>query len=92
MTKLAGVTRSAATSRRLAELRARFEFVVDPPAPLRETVRLDRCTNRSFHELYRLALLLLREEWQSTAAGRTRGFALLFARNDLFKEFVGYPW
>lgn len=86
--KLAGVTRSAANSRRLAELRARFEFVTDPPDPLRETVRLDR-TNRSFHELYRLALLLLREEWQSTAGGRTRGFALLFAMNDLFEEFVG---
>ena len=86
--KLTGVTRSAATSRRLAELRARFEFVADPPGPLRETVRLDR-TNRSFHELYRLAVLLLREEWQSTAAGRTRGFALLFAMNDLFEEFVG---
>ena len=86
--KLAGVTRSAATSRRLAELRARFEFVADPPDPLRETVRLDR-TNRSFHELYRLALLLLREDWQSTAAGRARGFALLFAMNDLFEEFVG---
>ena len=86
--KLTGVTRSAATSRRLAELRARFEFVADPPDPLRETVRLDR-TNRSFHELYRLALLLLREEWQSTAAGRKRGFALLFAMNDLFEEFVG---
>ena len=86
--KLAGVTRSAASSRRLAEIRARFEFVADPPDPLRETVRLDR-TNRSFHELYRLALLLLKEEWQSTAAGRTRGFALLFAMNDLFEEFVG---
>ena len=86
--KLAAVTRSAATSRRLAELRARFEFVADPPEPLRETVRLDR-TNRSFHELYRLALLLLQEEWQSTAGGRTRGFALLFAMNDLFEEFVG---
>ena len=86
--KLTGVTRSAATSRRLAELRARFEFVADPPDPLRDTVRLDR-TNRSFHELYRLARLLLREEWQSTAAGRTRGFALLFAMNDLFEEFVG---
>ena len=86
--KLAAVTRSAASSRRLAELRARFEFVADPPAPLREAVRLDR-TNRSFHELYRLALLLLREEWQSTTGGRTSGFALLFAMNDLFEEFVG---
>lgn len=86
--KLAGVARSAATSRRLAELKARFEFVSDPADPLRETVRLDR-TNRSFHELYRLALLLLREKWQSTAADRTSGFALLFAMNDLFEEFVG---
>ena len=86
--KLADVTRSAATARRLAELRARFEFVANPTDPLREKVRLDR-TNRPFHELYRLALLLLAEEWQSTTAGRTRGFALLFAMNDLFEEFVG---
>ena len=86
--KLAAVTRSAATSRRLAELRARLEFVADSPNPLSETVRLDR-TNRSFHELYHFALLLLREEWQSTTGGSTRGFALLFAMNDLFEEFVG---
>ena len=37
VTRLVGVTRSAANARRLSELAARFEFVGDSPAPLRET-------------------------------------------------------
>ena len=88
VTRLAGLTRSAANFRRLAELTARFEFVRDSSSPLREPVRLDR-TNTAFHELYRLAKLFLAGDWQSTTGGRSAGFALLFPMNELFEAFIG---
>ncbi|MXW92838.1 MAG: restriction endonuclease [Rhodospirillaceae bacterium] len=86
--RLARMTRSAANARLLAELAARFEFTGDSVRPLEEPVRLDR-TNTAFHDLYRLARLFLKGEWQDTAAGRPAGFALLFPMNDLFEAFIG---
>ena len=88
VTRLAYIARSAANTRRLAELAARFEFVHDTPNPLRELVQLDR-TNTAFHDLYRLARLFLAGDWQSTTGGRAEGFTLLFAMNSLFEEFIG---
>ena len=88
VTRLAGLARSAANFRRLAEQAARFEFVRDSSDPLRESVRLDR-TNAAFHDLYRLAKLFLTGDWQSTAGGRSAGFALLFPMNELFEAFIG---
>ena len=85
---LAGITRSAATARLLAELAARLEFVGDTPDPLREPVRLDR-TNTAYHQLHRLARLFLARDWQSTAGGAAPGFALVFAMNELFEEYIG---
>ncbi len=85
---LAGITRSAATARLLAELAARLEFVGDTPDPLREPVLLDR-TNTAYHELHRLARLFLARDWQSTAGGAAPGFALVFAMNELFEEYIG---
>ena len=86
--RLTGVARSAANSRRLTELTARFEFVRDSSDPLREPVRLDR-TNVAFHDLHRLAKLFLTGDWQSTAGGRSAGFALLFPMDKLFEAFIG---
>ena len=88
VTRLVGVARSAANARRLSELAARFEFVGDSPAPLREPVRLDR-TNTAFHDLYRLATLFLSGDWQRTTGGHSTGFALLFPMNELFEKFIG---
>ena len=88
VTRLAGLARSAANFRRLAELAARFEFVRDSSDPLRESVLLDR-TNTAFHELYRLAKLFLSGDWQSTAEGHSAGFALLFPMDKLFEAFIG---
>ena len=88
VTRLAGLARSAANFRRLAELTARFEFVRNSSDPLREPVRLDR-TNTAFHALYCLARLFLTGDWQSTAGGRSAGFALLFPMNELFEAFIG---
>ena len=86
--RLAGLTRSADTARRLAELAARLEFAGDTADPLREPVRLDR-TNTAFHDVYRLARRFLAREWQDTASGGGSGFALLFPMNELFEEFIG---
>lgn len=86
--RLAGLARSLANIRLLAELASRFEAVAVSPDPLREPVRLDR-TNDAFHTLHRLARLFLRRDWQSTAGGRAEGFALLFPMNELFEEFIG---
>ena len=88
VSRLAGVVRSAANGRLLAELAARFEFVGESRDPLREPVRFDR-TDAAFRDLHRLARLFLSGDWQNTAAGRAAGFALLFPMNDLFEKFVG---
>ena len=88
VSRLVRVARSAANTRSLAELTARFESVSDSPDPLHETVRLDR-TNAAFHDLHRLACLFLAGDWQSTASGEAAGFALLFPMNELFEAFVG---
>ena len=80
--------RSIDNKRLLTELSARFEIVRPSPNPLQEAVRLDR-TNTAYHSLYCLAQLFLKGEWQSTTSGGTRGFALLFAMNELFEEFIG---
>lgn len=88
VTRLAGVSRRAENTRRLAELAARFEFVGDSADALRESVQLDR-TNTAFHDLYKLAQFLLKGEWQTTTGGKATGFALLFEMNVLFEEFIG---
>jgi len=79
--------RSAENRRRLLELRMRLESVSNSTSPFSERVQLDR-TNTAFHELYRLAKLLLQRQWQSTNIGMSSGIALLFPMNDLFEAFV----
>ena len=86
--RLFKLTRSAANTRQLTELTARFEFVHDTTDPLREPVQLDR-NNTAFHDLYRLARRFLEGHWQSTTRGSKEGFTLLFAMNDLFEKFIG---
>ena len=86
--RLLQLTHSAANARLLGELAASLEWVGDSPAPLKEPVRLDR-TNTSFHDLHRLARLLLSGDWQSTTRGETLGFSLLFPMADLFERFIG---
>ena len=86
--RLLQLTHSAANARLLGELAARLEWVGDSPTPLKELVRWDR-TNTSFHDLHRLARLLLRGDWQSTTGGEKLGFSLLFPMADLFEKFIG---
>ena len=86
--RLLAISKSAANRRKLAELLSRFDSVGETVAPLRERVMLDR-TNRSYHQLYSLAKLILAKDWQSTTTGRGEGFSLLFPMNDLFEEYIG---
>ncbi|MCY3689542.1 MAG: hypothetical protein F4Y22_00270 [Gammaproteobacteria bacterium] len=86
--RLLAISKSAANRRKLAELLSRFDSVGETDAPLRERVMLDR-TNRSYHQLYSLAKLILAKDWQNTTTGHSEGFSLLFPMNDLFEEFVG---
>ena len=88
VSRIARLARSPSNVRRLAELAARLEFVSHSRNPLQEPVQLDR-TNTAFHDLYRLARLFLTGDWQSTASGRWKGFALLFPMNTLFEAFIG---
>ena len=88
VTRLANLTCSWENHRRLKELVARLHNVADTASPLREPVALDR-TNTAFHDVYRLAELLLRGNWQDTTSGTASGFALLFPMNDLFEQFIG---
>lgn len=86
--RLAGVTCLLENHRRLVELLARLDNVANSGSPLKEPVSLDR-TNTAFHDVYRLAKLFLKDDWQDTTSGRASGLALLFPMNDLFEEFVG---
>ena len=87
-TRLAGMTRSLESHRRLMELLARLDNVADSASPLTEPVSLDR-TNTAFHDVYRLARMFLSDPWQDTRSGGTPGFSFLFPMNVLFEEFVG---
>ena len=86
--RLVAVSKSATNQRKLTESLARFDGVSDTSEPLRERVMLDR-TNRTFHQLYEMARLLLAGDWQSTTTGRVEGFSLLFPMNELFEEYIG---
>ena len=87
VTLLRRMVRTPGNTRLLAELAARLAFVGQSPAPLQESVRLDR-TNTAFHDLHRLACVFLAGDWQTTNLGDAPGFALLFPMNDLFERFV----
>jgi 5-methylcytosine-specific restriction enzyme subunit McrC len=84
------VSRTSENQRRLAELEFAFaDISAIPRAILRwDQVVLDR-TNIPYHDLLRLAELLLGNRFQTTSAGREYGFSLLFDMNTLFEEFVG---
>ena len=85
---LTRLTRSPRNFRLLSELTSRLELVGDSLNPLREIVQLDR-TNIAYRDLYYFARRFLEGDWQSTSGGSKKGFALLFAMNDLFERFIG---
>jgi 5-methylcytosine-specific restriction enzyme subunit McrC len=90
VSRLAAHSRLDENRRRLAELALAFADVRALPVKSLPwgDVQIDR-TNRSWEQLFALARLLLREQFQTTTAGDATGFALLFEMNTLFEEFVG---
>lgn len=88
---LGGHARSAATQRKLAELRFLLADVSDVPRgalPWRQ-VRIDRASRR-WRSLLDLARLLLGGDWQQTHADARApdGITLLFPMNDLFERYI----
>lgn len=89
VTRLARIARFAENQRRLRELAFAYAEIVDVPvSALRwDALVLDR-TNVRWHELLSMAKLLLGERFQTTSAGGSKGFSLLFEMNTLFEEYV----
>jgi 5-methylcytosine-specific restriction enzyme subunit McrC len=84
------LSRHADNRRRLTQLKFAFADVATVPRErlLWDKVILDR-TSTAYHELLRLAELLLGDRFQTTSVGDTRGFSLLFEMNSLFEEYIG---
>lgn len=89
VTRLARIVCTADNQRRLRELAFAYAEIADVPvSALRwDQVTLDR-TNARWRELLNLARLLLGERFQTTSAGGSNGFSLLFEMNLLFEEYV----
>jgi 5-methylcytosine-specific restriction enzyme subunit McrC len=87
--RLVRIARTADNQRRLRELAFVYADISDVPiSVLRwDEVVLDR-TNSRWRELLNLARLLLGERFQTTSAGCSGGFSLLFEMNALFEEYV----
>ena len=89
VSRLARIARTADNQRRLRELAFAYADIADEPvSALRwDQVVLDR-TDARWRELLNLARLLLGERFQTTSAGGSTGFSLLFEMNTLFEEYV----
>lgn len=87
--QLGHLARAADNRRRLAELSFAYADVMDvSPGRLRwDAVTLDR-TDERWRTLLELARLLLGGWHQTTTAGGTRGFSLLFDMAALWEEYV----
>jgi 5-methylcytosine-specific restriction enzyme subunit McrC len=87
---LSRMSGSAANQQRLRELAFVYADIKDVPAPALNwaEVVIDR-TNRAWQDLFRMAQLFLRNEYQTTSGGSGQGTALLFEMNALFEEYVG---
>ncbi|WP_294289603.1 restriction endonuclease [uncultured Sphingomonas sp.] len=89
VTRLSRIARTTDNQRRLRELAFAYADIADVPvSALRwDEVTLDR-TNARWRELLSLARLLLGERFQTTSAGGSDGFSVLFEMNTLFEEYV----
>ncbi len=89
VSRMSRIARTTDNQRRLRELAFAYADIADVPvAALRwDEVTLDR-TNARWRELLNLARLLLGDRFQTTSAGGSDGFSLLFEMNTLFEEYV----
>lgn len=89
VTRLSRIARTTDNQRRLRELAFAYADIADVPVSALswDDVVLDR-TNGRWRELLNLARLLLGERFQTTSAGGSHGFSLLFEMSTLFEEYV----
>jgi 5-methylcytosine-specific restriction enzyme subunit McrC len=89
ITRLARASRSTDNQRRLRELAFAYTDIANVPVQALswDRVVLDR-TNGRWRELLNLARLLLGKRFQTTSAGGSQGFSLLFEMSTLFEEYV----
>lgn len=89
VSRLTQIVRSRDNQQRLRELAFVYADIADVQiAALRwDQIALDR-TNSRWRELLNLARLLLGERFQTTSAGGSDGFSLLFEMHTLFEEYV----
>ena len=87
---LSKMSRNATNQQRLRELAFVYADITDVPAPALNwaEVVIDR-TNRTWQDLFGMAQLFLRNQYQTTSGGAGQGSALLFEMNALFEEYVG---
>lgn len=87
---LSRMSRNAANQQRLRELAFVYADISDVPVPALKwgEVIIDR-TNRAWQDLFGMARLFLRNQYQTTSSGTGQGTALLFEMNALFEEYVG---
>jgi 5-methylcytosine-specific restriction enzyme subunit McrC len=87
--RLSSIAQSWDNQRRLRELAFAYADInsVSPLALPWDRVVLDR-TNGRWRELLNLAKLLLGERFQTSSAGASEGFSLLFEMNALFEEYI----
>jgi 5-methylcytosine-specific restriction enzyme subunit McrC len=90
VTRLRVISRASENQRRLNELEFALADVTRLPAKqlAQERVVLDR-TNIAYHDLLKLARVLLHGHYQSIGGEEGIGFSLLFDMNRLFEEFIG---
>ncbi|RAR48266.1 5-methylcytosine-specific restriction enzyme subunit McrC [Paraburkholderia unamae] len=84
------ISRNATNQQRLRELAFVYADITDVPAPALNwaEVVIDR-TNRAWQDLFGMAQLFLRNQYQTTSGGSGQGSALLFEMSALFEEYVG---
>jgi 5-methylcytosine-specific restriction enzyme subunit McrC len=89
ITRLRRIARASDNQRRLAELDFAYSDIGPVPAKMLrwDEVVIDR-TNERWRALLDLARLLLGDRFQTTSAGETHGFSLLFSMSALFEEYV----
>ncbi len=90
VSRLLRIARNTANQRRLRELAFVYAETTDVQVSALpwDRIIIDR-TNKRWQDLFLLARLLLTDRFQTTTAGVSSGFSLLFEMNTLFEEYVG---
>ncbi len=83
-------SKNAQNQQRLRELLFLYTDIAIVPTSILnyKEIKLDR-TNKKWHWLVEMADLLLKNQFQTTIGGKSRGYSILFDMNKLFEEYVG---